>query len=1459
MPASTVPVGASMGLVVPRAFPYKDIYPGGHELGWVEVAPPQPPIVHILPVVGSENPRDPYYYPLEADMCASYAVTAHINTYGFNFTQTGWHMLVVNQTWMRPTMRTAFDRMKPEEQHEYLATNPRSVLNPNPPPNRFDRPSFDRLSSSVSTGFHDDGSSNYEDDETVESLMYKLAIERRVQYGAEKMLDVIETRTGADKDQVRNNITAQLEVANDHIKALETRLERLRGNSAQRRRPRRPNGLSTSASSTLLSAGVRPKVSRQGSFTTDDHSVSTPPGSLSPWPLEAEDESDDETIVAAKENATSLLGCLRGAGEEALETLTRLTDLFKNHPTLYRHLEITEIIQAALPQLADSSNIRRRSAAYRLLRYSLDRRTWGCMVHAGLEAVIIRTFTRDAKAVLEREQALLLLRAVTAFPPPSVREKRALAARAKATQLPDPVARLLLHRVPLRQGLVRAIVSAAENIDDVMRTVCMETLVEIALLDLECLLSADSFRVVLNAFKDGPFELGLGITGMLCYLANTPHTRHLLIPGSDFEIVLVGLTEEYGKVSSRHMQRYLDRLDTCVRNVGMVLGTWAGVLYLCMDHCRAIKSLISSLFVPIPEMRNALLDLFFSAFRIKAPSWTSAFLDGRRLTVYNRTYEASTQFQDGIEDEEFSPRLSIVDNYVAFLLAVFIEAGLLESLVALIQEDEVAHNVSRKATLLLGEILQLANHTLPLQYAARIQALPRLFTGVAEFTKPTERNSALAALSSIDSLARNNLKRSQAIGDRNRIAPRSVQESLQRSQRQVQQVKLRLGLQIEDKAFQAMVNDSGVLLSRDHNKWNYDVIMELLQGPLLNPRRLDEVIRATKFIRRIFSFLHPFNNRFSAILRTRPNHKWVRLGCALLNTMLVNPEGQRYLADDKLLRQMVECLAELDQYAGQPSAQPLFARDRLENTLTYGYFEMIGTLTKHHKGIQLLEKFKFFTSFYHLCELRSRDDIVKLIIECFDYSIDAHQRIVLSKALTSSYLDTRSFTTHHLGRLLNKSPELTDWALTLLVTQLYDPAIDVCEIAVMYLEEACTEPVNLEKVVYLCPSLEHLGELGANLFLRFMSTSTGFQYLLAAQYIDYELESWMAEHNMLYVIEVETFVSKTIRPLSKDNSDEFWAYEGTAPTHFFRELCKTPEGCEYLHQKGIVPEFAEIIRLHGMETEDTGVLNKLKAAMWVMGNIGSTEGGLAFLEDEDIIKDIIDIAERSPVLTMKGTGFFVIGLISSTQMGAEILEEYGWIAARTPLGQTTGLCLPNDIGRFAYIEPWKRHQSLSSVPPLPALSGLESEVMNLISNLSNYVLAAGAMNNLKRIRNRHPRLFSSTTLFYRALRAISTNHFQAPVRRFICDLFSVEINPQTLLKFMHLERTSPAPPPEENGWRLSTGSVDSDTRRRARSSPGPEPTEPYRSIRPRGVTVGATSLSEADPLPTCAMDPRGTD
>jgi len=67
-----------------------------------------------------------------------------------------------------------------------------------------------------------------------------------------------------------------------------------------------------------------------------------------------------------------------------------------------------------------------------------------------------------------------------------------------------------------------------------------------------------------------------------------------------------------------------------------------------------------------------------------------------------------------------------------------------------------------------------------------------------------------------------------------------------------------------------------------------------------------------------------------------------------------------------------------------------------------------------------MESFKFFNSFYHLSDLKFREDLIKGIIDNLDYTVfvshpslfgscnlmhyrDGHSRIILSKALTSSY------------------------------------------------------------------------------------------------------------------------------------------------------------------------------------------------------------------------------------------------------------------------------------------------------------------------------------------------------------------------------------------------------------------------------------------------------------------------
>ncbi len=87
---------------------------------------------------------------------------------------------------------------------------------------------------------------------------------------------------------------------------------------------------------------------------------------------------------------------------------------------------------------------------------------------------------------------------------------------------------------------------------------------------------------------------------------------------------------------------------------------------------------------------------------------------------------------------------------------------------------------------------------------------------------------------------------------------------------------------------------------------------------------------------------------------------------------------------------------------------------------------------------------------------------------------------------------TRILATKHLGKLL---PELgaPSWALQLLITQLYDSSMEVCDVAVGALERACESLETLEEVVKLRPTLEHLGEVGAPLLLRYVLPSHGYR------------------------------------------------------------------------------------------------------------------------------------------------------------------------------------------------------------------------------------------------------------------------------------------------------------------------------------------------------------------------------
>ena len=105
---------------------------------------------------------------------------------------------------------------------------------------------------------------------------------------------------------------------------------------------------------------------------------------------------------------------------------------------------------------------------------------------------------------------------------------------------------------------MRAVVALAENSDDRLRLVCLETLAELGtsrlsedllvlgqfrgrtvVRDIDLLANANGLRVVLQALSDGPPELAPSLAMVFIFIIDRPHLRAYLRPGIDLEVRFV--------------------------------------------------------------------------------------------------------------------------------------------------------------------------------------------------------------------------------------------------------------------------------------------------------------------------------------------------------------------------------------------------------------------------------------------------------------------------------------------------------------------------------------------------------------------------------------------------------------------------------------------------------------------------------------------------------------------------------------------------------------------------------------------------------------------------------------------------------------------------------------------------------------------------------------------------------
>lgn len=706
-------------------------------------------------------------------------------------------------------------------------------------------------------------------------LRDKINKETKIKLGSENLLEALISKNAKQTRDQRIKVEQELSSSNRKIAEMRSQLE------IEIDRANRPSTPSRSRLSGLFQGSPLRSPGRDVEGLEHEQYA-------------AELESESPTYVLAE-----ILQALELEGMQPdyyVEQANSLVDLFKRYPTLKYDLAWAIFgLRVQTMLLSESREV--VAAGYRVTRHAIaDRRSLQIIRGLNTDGLVILSLVKESKASIEREQALKFVRAFL--------------------DVKDGV-----HE--LSNAVIRTIVSVAEHHDDRLRSMALLTVSELLIRNPPLAVLTGGVASLADTLVEGNYHSFEMLAIALLHLLDNPQQRKYLESGHELEAAFTPFTNPMNVHGNE------DRLKSSARLIAAILKTWPGIFILSCGSFSAVRSLLLSLYYPNPTAQDLILDLLLDVLHIKPPSWASSYLAGRRLTTYGRVanLRAESHYHGSSpEQEDQSCNFSLIDHFTTLLLDIFISCGLLkvrayspfQSLDRWLNNPQVLSDLveetsntalKRKATLLLGEVLKLANLSLAGAMSSSLQAIPSLLKSASH---KEDESYALAPgmIYQIDRVNRT-LYRSE-------LASKAQSTSVTRAQdhassRHSDPVKPKLSTDIDDLQYRSLLLETQVLTTANYLKWRWDLINDLIEGPLLNPRRLEEAIKTSKFLKRIMGFYQPLKYRFSDVKNTKPTQRYVRTGCLLIKTLLQNPEGITYLTESKFIRQLAECLAQLDK------------------------------------------------------------------------------------------------------------------------------------------------------------------------------------------------------------------------------------------------------------------------------------------------------------------------------------------------------------------------------------------------------------------------------------------------------------------------------------------------------------------------------------------------------------------
>ncbi|KAL2709501.1 Target of rapamycin complex 2 subunit TSC11 [Kluyveromyces marxianus] len=786
----------------------------------------------------------------------------------------------------------------------------------------------------------------------------------------------------------------------------------------------------------------------------------------------------------------------------------------------------------------------------------------------------------------------------------------------------------------INKAITQAIVSCVEQPEDSLRLVAFETLIELTFINPTLVDDCKAFPIIQSFILDpNTKNEELAINSMIEMLSY-PEIRPYFVKNFHTGYILSGFSDYQTKLTGS-----LEKVQRSVRVVIRILQDFNGILLFALNDCQLLNQLIA--FAQSPLLFKHIINIFLTSLRIK-----------------KNTPERTDCSQ--------------VYQYVYLL-------------VVMMNKADFANKMMFYAVECLPKLDPSVRDNTRLVIAKVCDASMQLSTGASNFqaVKFPEQ------LSQYKLFHETFVFNSAIYSTRSKLAITATQKIMLKSAGEMQLNSSKKD--IDDIGFKKMVFDSKVLQTKSYSYWNWQVIGELCRSPLLDRKRLEELSRSTKFIRRMLVFYRPFRFKFTSVASNDPMaNTYVEVGCLFFRALLSNNTGLRILADDtKIIPQVASVL--YNNMQGHAVNDVLFTERALKEKLCGGYFKIIfGVFTENNNGMSLLEKWNVFTVINLMFSKRSLCTKY-LMLTLPELNLGYSRcKMFLNKALLDDREMIRSIGTVTLGKKLqnldNDDLMLEEYLIKLTCRQLYDLAPNVVAAADKILYDYCTYHVNSSNV--LQPSikncLDQLIFIGSPTLLKLMENSDGFQQLNGLNYINRERIRWKESKNREFVPKVEQFLEQEIRKPDTVSKRSF-------PLHFYQFLCRLEEGANLLSKSDDIRQFIMVIkrhlndiRAHKNVTYGEKEMIELKSCMWACGFIGSTDYGINLLDKYSFVSDIVELASESQYTCIKSTSFYVLGLVSYTMDGREMIEEIGWESIMDTRQQPIGVCVPKDARKLLH-------------------------------------------------------------------------------------------------------------------------------------------------------------------------------